>query len=112
MHSSTAYWMSGLSTTVSISLGMAFVAGRKRVPKPATGSTAFRTRFALALMVSFGVAPGGNGQDPATDLTTSLAGPAGKPPAIVRFTKSELIPCYHNVYGLLGTANTNMTQTE
>src|SRR5688500_10523259 len=38
--SSTAYWMSGLSTIGSISLGEAFVAGRKRVPRPATGNTA------------------------------------------------------------------------
>src|ERR1700743_1473093 len=41
--SSTAYWMTGLSTTGSISLGMALVAGRKRVPIPATGKTALRT---------------------------------------------------------------------
>src|SRR3954469_14378207 len=41
--SSTAYWMSGRSTTVSISLGIALVAGRKRVPRPATGKTALRT---------------------------------------------------------------------
>jgi hypothetical protein len=32
--------MSGLSTTVSISLGLALVAGKKRVPMPATGKTA------------------------------------------------------------------------
>src|SRR5258708_4602248 len=38
--SSTAYWISGLSTTGSISLGLALVAGRKRVPRPATGNTA------------------------------------------------------------------------
>ena len=38
--SSTAYWMSGLSTTGSISLGLALVAGRKRLPRPATGKTA------------------------------------------------------------------------
>ena len=42
--SSTAYWISGLSTTGSISLGCALVAGRKRVPKPATGNTALRMR--------------------------------------------------------------------
>ena len=42
--SSTAYWISGRSTTVSISLGIALVAGRKRVPRPATGNTAVRTR--------------------------------------------------------------------
>ena len=39
--SSTAYWISGLSTTGSISFGLALVAGRKRVPSPATGNTAF-----------------------------------------------------------------------
>ncbi|GIX26608.1 MAG: hypothetical protein KatS3mg123_0489 [Burkholderiales bacterium] len=38
--SSTAYWMRGLSTMGSISLGLALVAGRKRVPSPATGNTA------------------------------------------------------------------------
>src|SRR5262245_30484594 len=40
--SSTTCWMSGRSTTVSISFGMALVAGRKRVPRPATGNTALR----------------------------------------------------------------------
>src|SRR5690242_16173850 len=39
--SSTAYWISGLSTMGIISLGLALVAGRKRVPIPATGKTAF-----------------------------------------------------------------------
>src|SRR5512134_2943706 len=39
--SSTAYWMSGLSTIGIISFGLALVAGRKRLPKPATGNTAF-----------------------------------------------------------------------
>jgi hypothetical protein len=38
--SSAAYWMSGLSTMGSISLGLALVAGKKRVPRPATGKTA------------------------------------------------------------------------
>ena len=46
--SSTAYWISGLSTTGSISFGLALVAGRKRVPRPATGNTAVRiTDFEL-----------------------------------------------------------------
>src|SRR6478672_10517376 len=48
--SSTAYCTTGLSTTGSISLGTAFVAGRKRVPMPATGKTAFRTGFGLAML--------------------------------------------------------------
>src|SRR5512146_2859465 len=38
--SSTAYWISGLSTMGIISLGLALVAGRKRVPIPATANTA------------------------------------------------------------------------
>src|SRR5262249_51410611 len=41
--SSTAYWISGLSTTGSISLGIALVAGRKRTPSPPTGNMALRT---------------------------------------------------------------------
>src|SRR3546814_4812851 len=41
--SSTAYWISGRSTTGSNSLGVALVAGRKRVPSPATGKTALRS---------------------------------------------------------------------
>src|SRR5690348_6340826 len=41
--SSTTYWMAGLSTTGSISFGVALVAGRNRVPSPAAGTTALRT---------------------------------------------------------------------
>src|SRR6476659_9954555 len=41
--SSTTYWIAGLSTTGSISLGVALVAGRNRVPSPATGTTALVT---------------------------------------------------------------------
>src|SRR5437870_5571552 len=41
--SSTTYWMAGLSTTGSISLGCALVAGRNRVPSPAAGMIALRT---------------------------------------------------------------------
>src|SRR5215472_1043407 len=39
--------MSGLSTMGSISFGIALVAGRKRVPNPATGKTAFRTGLCM-----------------------------------------------------------------
>src|ERR1700684_1534973 len=35
----------GRSTMVSISFGIALVAGRKRVPRPATGNTALRNLF-------------------------------------------------------------------
>src|SRR5262245_59799084 len=45
--SSTTCWMTGRSTTVSISFGIALVAGRKRVPSPATGNTALRMRLAI-----------------------------------------------------------------
>jgi len=36
------YWIIGLSTIGSISLGIAFVAGNICIPKPATGITAFK----------------------------------------------------------------------
>src|SRR5579859_2417258 len=49
-HSSTAYWISGLSTMGSIYFGCAFVAGRKRVPRPAAGKTAVRTRWDLSVI--------------------------------------------------------------
>src|SRR5215472_4306737 len=39
--------MIGLSTRGSISLGWALVAGRKRVPNPAAGKTALRTRMVI-----------------------------------------------------------------
>src|ERR1035441_2261426 len=52
--SSTPYWIMGLSTMGNISLGWALVAGRKRVPSPAAGKTAFRT---LAGII-YSVAPG------------------------------------------------------
>ncbi len=42
-HSSTISWMLGVSTSGSISFGIALVAGKNRVPSPATGSTALRT---------------------------------------------------------------------
>src|SRR5215475_4762914 len=43
--SSMTYWIRGLSTSGSISLGCAFVAGRNRVPSPAAGKTAFDMRI-------------------------------------------------------------------
>ncbi|GAA1170307.1 hypothetical protein GCM10009674_01920 [Nesterenkonia xinjiangensis] len=50
--SATTYWMAGSSTTGSISLGMAFVAGRKRVPRPAAGITALLIGFMLLIDLS------------------------------------------------------------
>src|SRR5271166_4777508 len=52
MASSTPYWISGLSTSGSISFGCAFVAGRKRVPSPAAGKTALRTFGIIKTIVS------------------------------------------------------------
>jgi len=46
--SSTPYWMIGLSTSGSISLGCALVAGRKRVPNPAAGKMALRTLMVIS----------------------------------------------------------------
>src|SRR6185503_1460833 len=50
--SSTAYWISGLSTTGSISFGLALVAGRNRLPIPATGKTALVILFCIRLPFS------------------------------------------------------------
>src|ERR1700730_11452057 len=51
--SSTAYWIKGLSTTGSISLGLALVAGRNRVPRPATGNTAVRMADVEFVLIKF-----------------------------------------------------------
>src|SRR5882724_9852054 len=51
MASSIPYWMRGLSTNGSISLGCALVAGRKRVPSPAAGKTALRTFVIITSIV-------------------------------------------------------------
>src|ERR1039457_3415711 len=56
--SSTTYWIAGLSTTGSISLGVAFVAGRKRVPRPAAGTTAFVTAPVSGMLVTLAAAVG------------------------------------------------------
>ena len=47
--SSTTYWIAGVSMTGSISFGVALVAGRNRVPRPAAGMTALVTA-ALAML--------------------------------------------------------------
>src|SRR5580693_5839925 len=47
--SSTTYWIAGLSTTGSISLGVALVAGRNLVPSPAAGITALVTASLSAM---------------------------------------------------------------
>lgn len=43
MASSTTYWITGVSIIGSISFGIDLVAGRKRVPSPAAGISAFLT---------------------------------------------------------------------
>ena len=46
--SSTTYWIAGLSTMGSISLGIALEAGSTRVPSPATGMIAVVTEFTIS----------------------------------------------------------------
>jgi hypothetical protein len=55
--SSTTYSIAGLSTTGSISFGVALVAGRNRVPRPAAGMTAL-------VMPAVEVMPAGYPLDP------------------------------------------------
>src|SRR5438067_11455099 len=64
--SSTPYWMIGLSTSGSISLGCAFVAGRKRVPSPAAGNTPLRT-FIGTLYICGRSVPRADAADPLED---------------------------------------------
>ena len=52
--SSTINWIVGLSTIGNISLAKALVAGRKRVPNPAAGMTAFLT-FCFMMFLSIRV---------------------------------------------------------
>src|SRR5688572_1745077 len=52
MASSTPYWMTGLSTSTSISFGNTFVAGRNLVPRPAAGNTAFRIVRSMGAIVT------------------------------------------------------------
>ncbi|WP_338642237.1 hypothetical protein [Burkholderia pyrrocinia] len=49
--------MSGLSTTGSISFGLALVAGKNRVPRPATGNTAFVTFNMISDSIRSGLGP-------------------------------------------------------
>src|SRR6516164_6747644 len=65
--SSTTCWMSGRSTTGSISLGMALVAGRNLVPSPATGKTAFR------MACIYPLESGGHGKHPPAKYRTGFA---------------------------------------
>src|SRR6478752_6994313 len=57
VNSSTTYCTTGLRPTGSISLGCDLVAGSRRVPRPATGTTAtsmsMRVRVTLSRDVSF-----------------------------------------------------------
>ena len=73
--SSTTYWIAGLSTIGSISLGVAFVAGRNLVPRPAAGMTAL-------WMVMTGTVAGASGDRAVACVTTgcspSVAGSRGR----------------------------------
>jgi hypothetical protein len=55
--SSMAYWIRGRSTKVMISFGIDLVAGRKRVPRPATGKMAFVTFFGFMIHPLIALAP-------------------------------------------------------
>src|SRR5215471_9758959 len=70
--SSTAYWISGLSTMGSISFGLALVAGRNRVPRPATGKTATSMRLFCGLA---DIRAPVQGPEPYHALETAPAGP-------------------------------------
>src|SRR5215469_1111834 len=90
--SSTTYWMAGLSTTGSISLGVALVAGRNLVPRPAAGITALVTSAMSRTLVHLSGYPGKcqsrslcsparlRALDPPPSLVASLLSPGGGAP--------------------------------
>src|SRR5688500_14103096 len=88
--SSTAYWMTGLSTRGSISLGWALVAGRKRVPQPAAGKTALRTR--IRPQVEFGVGAPSIRPSPSTAARTASAGRLGGGQPVLHGVQRRLRP--------------------
>src|SRR6185437_388065 len=79
--SSTPYWMMGLSTRGSISLGIALVAGRNLVPRPAAGKTALRTFF--------GILTSSSPHEPKNHMDDS--GPRG-PPIRVNLQRRSVTP--------------------
>src|SRR5207247_2598174 len=91
MASSTPYWMMGLSTIGSISLGCALVAGRNRVPRPAAGNTALRTLASIFYSV---VRRGAQRQAVLvvrgqTRGTTHVGGAPDTQPAVVELRRRE-----------------------
>src|SRR3954464_13085728 len=96
-HSSTTYWMAGLSTSGIISLGWAFDAGRKRVPSPAAGMTALRTGPNMTLFLPHRRWRSGRGlfQRPAGPVHLALVvvecqSPVWRRPAVARFENAHL----------------------
>jgi hypothetical protein len=51
MSSSTTWWIMGWRPTGNISLGIALVVGSRRVPKPATGTTALVIRINYSVLI-------------------------------------------------------------
>ena len=95
---STTCWTTGRSTTVIISFGMAFVAGRKRVPRPATGRTALRIffiggPFGAAIRRTFPALKGANAVVSRQPIPTSKPRPQFPQPVGPRhFGESPRIP--------------------
>src|SRR5438093_13528451 len=84
---SMMYWITGLSTMGSISLGIALEAGRKRVPRPAAGITALRTRVTgeqlLFRSLSTPRQPARAGSRRQTPAPPRAGVPADAPPALL-----------------------------
>src|SRR3569833_3940005 len=77
MHSSTFSCTVGLSPMGNITFGLALVAGRNRVPSPATGMTALRTRFLVVTAPDCKAPPAGR-QPPFGDESNRSAWPGGR----------------------------------
>src|ERR1700680_541128 len=91
--SSTLYWMAGLSTNGSISFGIALVAGRKRVPRPAAVMIALRTG---GIAIPDNLRRGDLRRDPSWARGTVGAGGGGRPHHQARRGQRHLLDAGHD----------------
>src|SRR5690348_9868149 len=91
--SSTPYWIVGLSTSGSISLGCALVTGKKRVPRPAAGKMAFLTTDRAINDNLYG---GHSRRDSARHRGSHGARGRGQPPDAPRWRQRHLCDAGHD----------------
>src|SRR5262245_33304811 len=103
--SSTTYWIAGVSSSGSISLGCALVAGRNRVPSPAAGMTAFRTLVIAPPLRGPGVYPSEATRRPSRSVMDT---PIHLAHADLRVRVLVVRPAHRGLPALLGRSTDHM----